>query len=101
MISKEEIFQKVESVFIESFELKKEQISLEADLYEDLDFDSMDAIEMVLLLEEEYDEKISAEQLREAKTVQDVIDILYDLFQTAPSPNVEASNPSNMASDAK
>lgn len=101
MISKEEIFQKVESVFMESFELKKEQIALEANLYEDLDFDSMDAIEMVLILEEEYDEKISAEQLREAKTVQDVIDILYDLFQAPNSSETETSNTSNMVSETK
>ena len=47
---------------------------------EDLDFDSIDAIELILQLEEKYDEKISSDKLKSARTIQNVVDCLYELL---------------------
>lgn len=55
-------------------------IKPETKLFEDLDFDSIDAIELILQLEEKYDEKISADKLKSARTIQDVVDCLYELL---------------------
>jgi len=59
----------------------------------DLDFDSLDAIELILQLEEQYDAKISAEKLKSSKTVQDVVDYLYELLveQNVPETAEETS----------
>jgi len=82
-MTKEELYQKIEGLLTESFELDKDLIKPEALLVEDLDMDSIDAIEMILQLEDQYDQKITDEKLREAKTVQDIVDSLYEMLQEA------------------
>jgi acyl carrier protein len=62
------------------FEIDEALIKPEAKLVEDLDFDSIDAIELILQLEEKYEEKISADKLKSARTIQDVVDRLYELL---------------------
>ena len=79
-MNKEEIFYKVEDVIVDLLEIDRDLIKPEAKLVEDLDFDSIDAIELILQLEERYDEKISADKLKSARTIQDVVDCLYELL---------------------
>lgn len=79
-MNKEELFQKVEDVIVDSFEIDRALIKPEAELVIDLDFDSLDAIELILQLEDQYDAKISAEKLKSSKTVQDIVDYLYELL---------------------
>lgn len=80
LMNKKELFQKVEDVIVDIFEIDRSIIKPESKLVEDLDFDSIDAIELVLQLEDKYDAKISAEKLKSSKTVQDVVDYLYELL---------------------
>jgi|TARA_B100001079_G_C16361827_1_gene493285 acyl carrier protein len=79
-MNKEDLFQKVEDIIVDAFEIDSALIKPEAELVADLDFDSLDAIELILQLEEQYDAKISAEKLKSSKTVQDVVDYLYELL---------------------
>ena len=79
-MNKEDLFQKVEYIIVDAFEIDSALIKPEAELVADLDFDSLDAIELILQLEEQYDAKISAEKLKSSKTVQDVVDYLYELL---------------------
>ncbi len=81
-MQKNELFQKVVDVIVDSFEIERDLIKSESLLVDDLDFDSIDAIELVLQLEEEYGAKISAEKLKKAQTVQDVVDYLFDILVT-------------------
>ena len=80
-MDKEEIFYKVEDVIVDLLAIDRALIKPETKLFEDLDFDSIDAIELILQLEERYDEKISADKLKSARTIQDVVDCLYELLQ--------------------
>jgi len=66
-MNKEELLQKVEDVIVDTFEIDRAIVKPEADLVADLDFDSLDAIELILQLEEQYDAKISAEKLKSQK----------------------------------
>ncbi len=79
-MNKEELLQKVEDVIVDTFEIDRAIVKPEAELVADLDFDSLDAIELILQLEEQYDAKISAEKLKSSKTVQDVVDYLFELL---------------------
>ena len=90
---KEELLQQVEDVIVNTFEIDRALIKSESKLVEDLDFDSIDAIELVLQLEDKYDAKISAEKLKSSKTVQDVVDYLYELLmeQDVPVATAETS----------
>ena len=78
---KEEILYKVEDVIVDLLAIDRALIKPETKLFEDLDFDSIDAIELILQLEEKYDEKISADKLKSARTIQDVVDCLYELLR--------------------
>ena len=80
-MDRKEIFFKVEDVVVDLLAIDRAKIKPETKLYEDLDFDSIDAIELILQLEEKYDEKISADKLKSARTIQDVVDCLYELLQ--------------------
>jgi len=80
-MDKEEILYKVEDVIVDLLAIDRALIKPETKLFEDLDFDSIDAIELILQLEEKYDEKISADKLKSARTIQDVVDCLYELLR--------------------
>ena len=79
-MNKKEILYKVEDVIVDLLAIDRALIKPEAKLAEDLDFDSIDGIELILQLETKYDEKISADELKSARTIQDVVDCLYELL---------------------
>ena len=80
MNSKEDIYLKVVSIFEELFEIEAQKITLEANLYQDLDIDSIDAIDLVVELKNMTGKKIQPEEFRSVRTVQDVVDQVYKLL---------------------
>ena len=54
--------------------------------------DSIDGIELILKLEEQYGEKISAENLKAARTVQDVVNALDNLMLTGDEQNGDSGS---------
>ncbi len=80
MNNKEEIYLKVVSVFEKLFEIEAQQITLEANLYQDLDIDSIDAVDLVVELKKMTGKKISPEDFKTVRTVQDVVDQVYKLL---------------------
>lgn len=73
-MTEEQIFIRIKEFFISEFEVPNEMIIPEAKLFEDLDLDSIDALDMIAMLEQEADIEIIEEELREIVTIQDVID---------------------------
>lgn len=82
---KQAIFLKAKSILIDLFELDDAVIVPEAKLYEDLDIDSIDAVDLLIDLKKEVDVEISPEQFKAARTLGDVVDIFADLSQNAKS----------------
>ncbi|MFV9616701.1 MAG: acyl carrier protein [Gammaproteobacteria bacterium] len=80
MNNKEDIYLKVVSIFEELFEIEAQKITLEADLYQDLDIDSIDAIDLVVELKNITGKKMQPEEFRSVRTVQDVVDQVYKLL---------------------
>ncbi|WP_188691818.1 acyl carrier protein [Bowmanella pacifica] len=80
MMTKIEIFEHLKDILVNEFELPEEQISLGANLYEELDMDSIDAVDLVVKLREFSGKKIEAEAFKQVRTVGDVVDAVYQLM---------------------
>jgi len=82
-MSRDEIYEKLKEFMVELFEIPVEQIGLDAELADDLDLDSIDAVDLILKLQEFTGRKVSAEQFRTVRTVRDVIDQVHELLGQA------------------
>ncbi|MDZ4381296.1 MAG: acyl carrier protein [Parvibaculum sp.] len=82
-MTRDEIYDTLRGFLVELFEIPEEQISLDAHLADDLDLDSIDAVDLILKLQEFVGRKVSAEQFRSVRTVRDVIDQVYELLEQA------------------
>ena len=60
-MEKNEIFAEIKAMLIKQFELEEDQITLESNLFTDLDLDSIDAIDMVVYLQKKTGKKFSPE----------------------------------------
>jgi len=78
--SREEILVYLRQILGELFELKPEQIVPEANLYTDLDIDSIDAVDLILKLKELTGRKIQPQTFKNVRTVGDVIDAVEALL---------------------
>lgn len=76
----EEIFQKLKQILIDTFEIEADAITMEAKLYEDLDLDSIDAVDLVVQLREITGEKISPEDFKNVRIVADVVEAIEALL---------------------
>ncbi len=76
-MKKEEIYTRVIAIFVDEFELEKEELGLEATLFDDLGLDSLDAVDMVVALEQEFGVKMRDEEaIREVRTIDDLINLI-------------------------
>ncbi len=67
------IFEKVQNIVAEQLSVEKEQVSLESNFADDLGADSLDQVELVMALEEEFDIEISDEDAEKITTVKDAV----------------------------
>lgn len=74
MKNQEEIFQKVVELFEELFEIDPEIIKPDSHLYQDLDIDSIDAVDLVVELKKMTGKKIQPDDFKMVRTVQDVVE---------------------------
>ncbi|OQP35723.1 acyl carrier protein [Pantoea latae] len=81
MMNKDEIYQEVASLLTSLFETDPAAIRPEARLYEDLELDSIDAVDMVVHLQKRTGRKIKPETFRSVRTVQDVVDAVELLMR--------------------
>ena len=78
-MEKDEIFAEIKAMLVNQFELEPEQITLEANLFTELDLDSIDAIDMVVYLQKKTGKKFSPEQFKTVRTINDVIEVVYQI----------------------
>jgi len=79
--SKEEIYDWVVNILNEMFEIDKGRITLAANLYSDLDIDSIDAVDLAVKLKQLTGKRLEPEVFKSVRTVQDVVDALSGLLQ--------------------
>lgn len=70
------VYEKVKSIIIRQLGLSQDQISEDSRFIGDLDVDSLDAVELVISIEKEFDIRIPDEMLHEETTVGDIVEYL-------------------------
>jgi acyl carrier protein len=75
-MSQEEIFNKVKTIVAEQLSVEPSEVTPEANFANDLSADSLDVVELVMALEEEFDIEIPDEAAEEIKTVQNAVDYI-------------------------
>ena len=76
----QEIVNKINKVFEESFEIEKERLVPEAHIFTDLGLDSLDIVDLVVSLQNAFGVKIrNEEKVREIRTLQDIYQFISSL----------------------
>ena len=70
------MFEKVQAIIAKELGIEKEEIKLDSRLAEDLGADSLDAVELIMALEEEFDIEVDAEAATKIKKVSDIVEFL-------------------------
>jgi acyl carrier protein len=78
-MTKDEIYGRIRNTLIENFEIPAERISPEARLTDDLELDSIDAIDMAVQIQELTSVRLEEEELRKLRTVGDTVDLVARL----------------------
>jgi acyl carrier protein len=76
-MTKDDILAQVTDVLVRSFELEPGEVHPTAHLFDDLDLDSIDAIDLVVGLEESTGLKVAEDELVQIRVVQDVVDLVH------------------------
>ena len=79
MVTRPEILEQISRELQALFELPKDNITLQARLYEDLDLDSIDAVDLVVRLQEITKRRIRPDQFKGVRTVEDIVDAVEEL----------------------
>jgi acyl carrier protein len=79
-MTKDEISAAVVKMLHETFEIDRARILPEARLYDDLDIDSIDAIDLIVKLKPLVGKRLNPEAFKSVRTVQDVTDALFTLM---------------------
>jgi acyl carrier protein len=92
-MSKQEILAQVRSAMAELFELDPAAIGLDAHLIEDLDLDSIDAIDMAARLQQLTGRRVPEEALKSLRTVADVVELVHEQLSACAAEAVPVKRP--------
>ena len=75
---KEEVFEKVKGIIVEQLGVAENAVTMEASFIDDLGADSLDIVELIMALEEEFDIEIPDADAEKIVSVGDVVDYIKD-----------------------
>ena len=67
------IFEKVKAILVDQLDVDEDAVTMESAITDDLGADSLDVVDMVMSLEEEFDMEIPDEEIENMKTVGDIV----------------------------
>lgn len=75
------VFEKVKDILVDQLDVEEEKVTMEASITDDLGADSLDVVDLVMSLEEEFDVEIPDDQVENIKTVGDIVKYVEDNAQ--------------------
>ena len=73
-----DIFEQVKKILCDQLDLEEEQVNVDSEVIDDLGADSLDIVDLVMTLEEEFDTEIPDEDIENLKTVGDIVKYIED-----------------------
>lgn len=74
-----DVFDRVKELIIERLEVEESKVTMEASFKDDLDADSLDVVELVMELEDEFDMEIADEEAEKINTVGDAVNYINSI----------------------
>ena len=81
-MTKDQLFLKCVEILHETFDIPEAKIKLESRLYEELDIDSIDAVDLIVRMKPMVGKRLQPEAFKAVRTVQDVVDALHTLIHS-------------------
>jgi acyl carrier protein len=85
-LSREQVIETVNEIFVEVFELPTEKLIPEAQLFTDLGLDSIDAIDLAISFERKFGVKVDQELIKSIRTLEDVYRAVLENQNSATTP---------------
>lgn len=79
MLTQEQVLEKLREWMEDLFEIIPEDVQLDANLANDLDVDSIDAIDLVVKIKELTGKQVNPEDFKNVRTVQDVVTVIQNM----------------------
>ncbi|MEO7917608.1 MAG: acyl carrier protein [Dokdonella sp.] len=79
-MTQQEIFERLSAILQQTFGIEPERITPQARLNEDLDIDSIDAVDLIVKLRPLVGKGLQPEVFKSVRTLQDVVDALHELI---------------------
>jgi len=73
-----DVFDRVKEIIVEQLDVEESQVTMEASFRDDLEADSLDVVELVMELEDEFDLEIADEEAESINTVGDAVNYIED-----------------------
>ena len=70
------VFDKLKEIIMDQLDVEEDEVTMDANIQEDLDADSLDMVDFVMSVEEEFDLKIEDEDVEKIKTVGDIVSFI-------------------------
>lgn len=68
-----DVFERIKAIIVEQLDVEEDKVTMEASFREDLEADSLDVVELVMELEDEFDLEIADEEAEKINTVGDAV----------------------------
>ncbi len=82
-MTKQELFDHLVVILQETFDIDTASVKPESRLYEDLDIDSIDAVDLLVKLKPLVGKRLQPDAFKQVRTLQDVVDAVYGLLDGA------------------
>lgn len=84
-MTKDDIHQRIAAIMEETFEIPADKVTMQAKLYDDLEIDSIDAVDLIVQLKPLVGRRLDPEAFKSVRTVADVVDALFGMLNN-PTP---------------
>lgn len=67
------VFERIRQILCDQLDLEEEKVTMESDIMEDLEADSLDVVDLVMTIEDEYGMEVPDDQIEKFRTVGDIV----------------------------